>query len=221
MRVPRPVRVRWGRGVGGAGRGALVGVILAVVVVANACGLPDSRGVELGHLRGLAERVEGGGVECPLAIPRADIRPPGVAADAAIVPARENGPGSDAKIGGETLPTADSVWIMCRWLVEDREVTLVVVGVNEGHAAASLAPDLDARGDAADTLTFLTVNAELPVGRAAPLTGDPPGVFTRVQASHGDVALVLTVDAAGDDVTLPRPGELEPDALAIADTLAN
>lgn len=210
----RSVRPRWLPGA--------VATATCVVLLVTSCGVTDSRGVELGHLRDLARRVEGGGVECPLAIPPGDIRPPGAAADAAIVPLRdEETPGSDGTIGGDDLPTEDSVRIMCRWSVEGRAVTLVVVGVNRGHALASFATELVDRGDQTVVLPFIDVNARLPVGRAAVLPGEPPGAFTRVRASSGDVALTLTVDALLPGVTLPDPAELESRALGIGRSLAD
>lgn len=200
-------------------RQPMMPALLAVVVLLGACGVADNRGVELGHLRDLARRVEGGGVECPLAIPHAALRPAGVDADAPVLPLRQGGPGSDGVIGGDDLPGEDSVKIMCRWSIQDRAVILEVIGVKGEHAIASF--DLAERGDTADVLDFLEVNARLPLGEAIVLPGDPPAAFSRVRASHGDVALVLTVDAETDRVTLPDDDQLEQMAVGIAHALAD
>lgn len=212
--APQRVAARWIRD------RRVVPVMLAVVTLA-ACGVADNRGVELGHLRDLARRVEGGGVECPLAIPPVDIRPPGVEPDAPIVPLRHGGPGSEGTIGGDDLPTGNSVRIMCRWSVQDRAVTLVVVGVDRGHAAATFLPELETRGDAGEVASFLDVNARLPVGRAASLPGDPPAAFSRVQAARGDVALVVTVDGDEQAVALPDGKAMRKRAVALARVLGD
>ncbi len=202
-------------------RGIRVGAVLAAVVLLGACGITDNRGVELGHLRDLARRVEGGGVECPLAVPASAIRPTGVEPDAPIVPLRNDLPGSEGTIGGDDLPTDDSVRIMCRWSVQGHAVTLVVVGVDRGRAIASFAPEWEARDTTGEVSAFLNVNARLPVGEAAVLPGEPPAAFTRVRASHGDVALILSVDTVADDAPAPDADGVDEHAVAIARALAD
>lgn len=201
-------------------RRAVLAVVVTTAVVLAGCGLESRRGVELGHLRDLARRVEGGGAGCPLSIPRGLLRPATVEADTPIVPLRDDGPGSVGTIG-DGLPTPESVRIVCRHQIGGLAVTLDVVGVTEGHAIAVLADRLADRGDGATVLTFIDVNGELPVGRARGLPGTPPAAFARVAAATGDIAIVLDVDRLDEGVRLPSVAQVEQDAVTIAAALAD
>ncbi len=213
---PSSVRRRATRG---GSVGAAFAVAMAVVVLAG-CGLTSKRGVELGQLRELARRVEGGGAECPMSLPARHLRPSTVDPDAPVVPQRTGGPGSDAVIG-DGLPSGDDVRITCRYAVGDATVTVEVVGVTRGHAISGFADALKKRGDGGVVLTFIDVNASLPVGRASSLPGEPPAAFARVAAATGDVALVLSVGRTAPDAALPSRAEVERNAEAIAAALAD
>lgn len=196
-------------------------VIVAMLVALGAgCGLESKRGVELGHLRDLARRIEGGGAECPLAIPTRLLRPSTVDPETPVVPLRVGGPGADGVIG-DGLPSDESVTITCRYRADDVSVTLAVAGVSEGHAIAVFGDRLAKRGDGATVLPFIDVNAELPVGRARALPGKPPAAFARVAAATGDIALVLSVDRLDAAASLPSVDEVERAAAEIAATLAD
>jgi hypothetical protein len=201
------------------GGSVVLSVLLALAAVAG-CGLASKRGVELGQLRDLARRVEGGGAECPMSLPERHLRPSTVDRDAPVVPLRTGGHGSDAAIG-EGLPGDDDVRITCRYAIGDATVTVEVVGVTKGHAITAFADDLKQRGDGGSVLTFIDVNANLPVGRASTLPGEPPAAFARVAAATGDVALVLSVGRAEPDAALPTKAEVERNAEAIAAALAD
>ncbi len=201
-------------------RGVGLAAVLTAVLVVAACGLEAKRGVEIGHLRDLAERVQGGGAECPLAIAPEHLRFSTVDDDTPIVPLRLGGPGSMGVIG-DGLPTDDSVRITCRYRVADLAVTVDVAAVTEGNAIAVFSDRLGRRGEGAVVLPFIDEHERLAVGRAAVLPGDPPGAFARVQAATGDVAVVLSVDRLDEKATLPDADEVRSDAVAIAARLAD
>lgn len=206
------------------GRSRLVAAPLAiafVMIIVAGCGVQARRGVEIGHLRDLARRVEGGGAECPLAIRPDMLRPATVDDDAEIIPLRtEDRPGSEGFVG-EGLPTKDSVRIICRFETGGLAVTLDVVGVTKGHAIGVLADQMSKRGDAATVLTFIDVNGDLAVGRARGLPGAPPAAFARVAAATGDIALVLSVDRIDPKAQLPKVSDVERDAESIAAALSD
>ncbi|HET8929349.1 MAG TPA: hypothetical protein VFN21_01705 [Acidimicrobiales bacterium] len=191
-----------------------------LVALGAGCGLENKRGVELGHLRDLARRVEGGGAECPLAIPARLLRPSTVDPETPVEPLRVGVPGAVGVVG-DGLPTDESVTVTCRYRADDVSVTLAVAGVSEGHAIAVFGDRLAKRGDGATVLPFIDVNGELPVGRASALPGEPPAAFTRVSAATGDIALVLSVDRLDADARIPAVGEIERNAVDIAATLAD
>jgi len=204
-----------------AGRGGPIclTVGLALLLVAG-CGLTSKRGVELAQLRDLARRVVGGGAECPLSLPERELRPSTVDREAAVVPLRTGGPGADGVIG-DGLPGGDDVRITCRFAAADTAVTVEVVGVTKGHAISGFADDLKKRGDGGTVLTFIDVHANLPVGRASALPGEPPAAFARVAAATGDIALVLSVDRIEPDASLPSEAEVVRRAGSIAAALAD
>lgn len=196
-----------------------VACVLAVLATVG-CGAADSRGVELGHLRGLARRVEGGGVECPLSIPDRVLRPSTVDADEPIVPYRTGGPGAMGTVG-RTGATKGHVRITCRYRMGDVVVTVDVAGVPKGHAVGEFTDRLSRRADRATVLTFVDVNAGLPVGQVRALPGEPPAAFARVGAASGDVAVIYSVEPLEKGATLPDHAEVDQTALAIARSLAN
>lgn len=203
------------------GRGVLRYVALGVIVgVLAGCGLATQRGVELGQLRDLARRVEGGGAECPLAVPARLLRPSTVDRDEPVVALRVGGPGADGAVG-KGLSSDDDVRITCRFTTGDAAITLDIVGVTRGHAIGAFTEQLKKRGDSADVVSFVDVNATLPIGRSSPLPGEPPAAFARVAAAQGDIALVLSVEGTTDTAKLPPVGEVEERASAIALDLAD
>lgn len=195
-------------------------VLLVVVATLAACGVTQGNGIELGHLRDLARRVEGGGAECPLALADSLIRPSTVDPESPVTPRREGGPAADGVIG-KGLPTHNSVKITCRYDVGGLAVTLVVVGVEKGRAIASFGDVLSKRATTSAVLTFIDANATLPVGGFGSLPGTTPGAFTRVHAASGDVALVVIVERPQGDTPLPGDAEVGRMAVAIARSLNN
>lgn len=202
------------------GRGMALVAFVGVVTTTTACGVGGNRGVEVGHLRDLARRVDGGGTECPLAIPATLLRPSTVAEDAPILPLRDDAPASNGFVGSEA-PRDGHVKIVCRYAIGGLAVRVAVVGVPSGPAVAEFADELAERGDAAVVLTFIDRTAQLPIGTARALPAGPPAAFTRVRAATGDVALLLEVDRSGADSRLPTIADVRSDAVAIARSLAN
>lgn len=196
-----------------------VAVAALVVTVGSGCGVGGDRGVEFGHLRDLARRVEGGGAECPLDIPESAIRPATVAHDAPILPLRGDGPAAQGFVGTEG-PTDGVVRISCRYRVEKLSVRIALVGVPKGHAIADFGDRLTRRASGATVLTFIDVNGELPVGRARSLPGTPPAAFTRVKAAKGDVALVLSIDRLDTSAELPDDADVRRKAVEVAASLS-
>lgn len=202
------------------GRFGLVAVCVLAMIVVVGCGAADTRGVELGHLRGLARRVEGGGVECPLSIPDDLLRPSTVPADEPVVPFRTDGPGSKGTLGTEGA-TKGRVRITCRYRMGNVVVTVDVAGVPKGHAIGEFADRLSSRTDRAGVFTFVDVNADLPVGKVRTLPGTSPAAFARVSAASGDVAVIYSVDPLEKGAVLPDSAEVDKTTLAIAKNLVN
>ena len=201
-------------------RGSVVATVMLVAALVAGCGAGRKSGLELDQLRSLAKRVEGGGVECPLAISDSLLRPSTVDADTPVLPLRIGGSGSDGVID-KGLRTRGAVEVTCRYSIGANSVTLVVAGVRQGHAITEFADRISKRGDGATALTFIDVNGDLPVGRAASLPGKPPAAFTRLKAASGDVALVLSIDRLKAGAQLPTSTEVDRKARAIARALVD
>ncbi len=197
----------------------LLGVAL-VVSLLNGCGTPTKHGMELAKLRDVAQRVEGGGVECPLAIPNALLRPEKVADDAPVLPFRSDGVSAQGVIG-EGLPTKDSVRIWCTYAIAGQRVDLVVLGVPKGHALAGLLSALKFVTDPVGALTFISANSDAPVGDARVIPAKNPAAFVRVAASSGDLALMLWVTRIDAKAPLPTSDAVADQAAKIARHFTN
>lgn len=197
----------------------LLGVVL-VVSLLNCCGTPTKQGMELAKLRDIAQRVEGGGVECPLAIPNALLRPDKVANNAPVLPFRSDGVSAQGVIG-EGLPTKDSVRIWCTYAIGGLRVDLVVLGVPKGHALAGLLSTLKFVTDPVGALTFISANSDAPVGAARVIPAKNPAAFVRVAASSGDIGLMLWVTRTDAKAKLPSNDAVANQATRIARHFTN
>ncbi len=196
-----------------------VGVLVAVALCAG-CGFSSHRGVELGSLRESARRIEGGGVECPLAIDATLLRPATVPADAPVLPYRTNGDSSHASIGSG-LPTPDSVKIACAYAIGGLRVELAVIGVTKGHAAAAFVGMFTHLAGKPDALAFIDANAQAPIDDPRTVPGKNPGAFVRVEAANGDVGLVIVVSRVDTGTKLPSTRQVADQARRIAHALAD
>lgn len=203
------------------------GVAAVALVVLAGCGTAPRRGAELGSLRTLARRVQGGGVECPISISPSLLRPSTVPKDATILPFRIDGSGADGIVGHEspdvTLPDAKSVQITCRFKVDALRVDVVILGVPSGHAIAGLQQTFRRVSGltAAELAPYFDANAQLPVGRAIAVPGKGRAAFTRVAAARGDVGLVVAVSTTDPKVAVPDAAELSATTVKIARAIAD
>ena len=208
-------------------RPLVTGLVLVAILVLAGCGAAPRRGVELGNLRTLARRVEGGGVECPISIAPSLLRPSTVPSDSTILPFRIDGSGAVGVVGQEapdvTLPDADSVQITCRYKIDALRVDVVILGVPRGNAISGLLPTFRrVSGLSVSQLTpFLYTNAQLPVGRSGTVPGKGRAAYSRVSAARGDVGLVFAVATTDERVALPDDDEVAATARKVARALAN
>ncbi len=211
----------------GRSAGALVVAALALLV---GCGTTNQTGIRLGDLRTAARRVEGGGVECPLSISPALLRPSAVAADAVVLPDRSGGHGSVGTIGGSTSPGSGSgsgsgdedVRITCAFRVGTMRVDLAVAGVAKGQAVTGLLSTMahDAAVPTAKLIPFAARTADLRDGQAMVVPGRGSVAYAKLDAATGDVGLALAVSSLDGKTPLPDDNEITHMARTLAQSLS-
>lgn len=209
-------------------RGAIrtVAWVTFALVVAVGCGTTDQTGTRLGDLRTAARRVEGGGVECPIAFPPALLRPSSVERDAVVLPDRSDGHGSIGTIVDEHDATEDArvgdVTIVCTYKVGTLRVDIAIAGVSKGQAVSGMLPAIahDAAVPVATLLPFAASSAELQPGQSMIVPGRGKVAFAKVESATGDVGLALAISSLDGKTPLPDDHEIEAMAAALAASLA-
>lgn len=214
--------------------GSAVALVTAALALLVGCGTASQTGIRLGDLRTAARRVEGGGVECPLSISPALLRPSAVAVDAVVLPDRTGGYGADGTIGtssgqgqgqgqGSGPGGPDDVLITCAFRVGTVRIDLAIAGVTKGQAVTGLLHAIarQAAVPAATLIPFAARTADLHDGQAMVVPGRGAVAYAKVESASGDVGLVLAVSSRDGKTPLPDDAELTRMARRLAQTLSS
>lgn len=188
--------------------GAVALFTLVALVSAACAGNPG--GTSIGELRTVAKRVVGGGAECPLAIDvAAALRPHGFTG--VVQPDQTNrAHASDAVIGADSpdspLAEVQGVRVTCRFLAGPQRVTLVVVGVEKGHALSSLLGEVALFGGATkvDAAAFVNLMVDRRAGEARAVPG--PGLAAAAPVATSDSSSQAVLVGVTPLPTTPAPG---------------
>lgn len=191
MTVPHRVsrRFRWVR----------IASASALALLLVSCASPKG-GTSLGELRGVARRVKGGGAECPLALDVSRAMH-AIGFDGVVVADQRNpAHASDGLIGaddtGSELASVGGVRVSCRFLFAGQRLTVVVVGVDRGHALSTALGDLRQLGGVSDAEAAAFVNLMVDRRAADPqmLGSAHLAAVAKVATSDGsDQAVIVAV----------------------------